>query len=201
MATQPSLTGFQPRNTPAERRAFYDLIRRLKTEGGAGGTGLPPGGTTGQVLAKVSATDGDATWVPPAPKGDTGATGPAGPMGPAGPQGTQGPTGATGAQGPQGDTGASGPQGIQGPPGPAGPTGATGATGPQGDVGPQGAQGIQGPPGDPLVFWPVGAILTTGTNVNPGTLLGGTWVALDPGAAIAVNAPATITIYYWQRTA
>jgi len=31
--------------------------------------------------------------------------------------------------------------------------------------------------------------------------LPGTWVAIDPGAAIAVNSPATISIYYWQRTA
>jgi hypothetical protein len=31
--------------------------------GGAGGTGLPPGGTTGQALLKASDTAGDAAWV------------------------------------------------------------------------------------------------------------------------------------------
>jgi hypothetical protein len=56
-------------------------------------------------------------------------------------------------------------------------------------------------PGDPLTFWPVGSIFITGNAVNPTTLFGGTWVAVDPGAAIAVNQPAAITIYYWQRTA
>jgi hypothetical protein len=32
-----------------------------------GGAGVPAGGTTGQVLTKASATDGDADWQPPSP--------------------------------------------------------------------------------------------------------------------------------------
>lgn len=32
---------------------------------GLGGGGLPAGGTTGQVLTKISATDGDANWQTP----------------------------------------------------------------------------------------------------------------------------------------
>jgi hypothetical protein len=44
VATQPNLTGFQPRNTPAERRAFFDLVRRVQAiEAGSGG-GPTPGG-------------------------------------------------------------------------------------------------------------------------------------------------------------
>lgn len=78
-------TGYQPRTTPAERRAFFDVQRQLAIAGDEGS--LPPGGATGQVLAKQSAVDGDAIWVPPAPKGDTG------------PKGDKGDTGATGATG------------------------------------------------------------------------------------------------------
>jgi hypothetical protein len=117
--------------------------------GSGGGSGLPSGGTTGQVLAKADATDGNVQWVDPA----AGPQGPAGPAGPAGAQGPAGADGAPGAQGPQGDPGIQGPAGEQGPAGPQGdpgPAGADGAPGPKGDtgdVGPAGAQGIQGDPG------------------------------------------------------
>lgn len=36
------------------------------------GGGLPAGGTTGQVLTKASATDGDADWQTPAAGGGSG---------------------------------------------------------------------------------------------------------------------------------
>lgn len=43
-------------------RALEASIRTLETDGG-GGSGVPDGGTTGQQLEKLSATDGDADWV------------------------------------------------------------------------------------------------------------------------------------------
>ena len=62
--------GYQPRNTPAERRAFFELQRRLVEleEGGGGGEPGPPG--------------------PAGPTGPAGSTGPAGPTGPAGAAGS-----------------------------------------------------------------------------------------------------------------
>lgn len=42
----------------------------LAVSGGAGGGSLPAGGTTGQVLTKNSATDGDASWQAPAASTD-----------------------------------------------------------------------------------------------------------------------------------
>jgi hypothetical protein len=59
---------------------------------GTGGSGLPPGGLTGQVLTKQSAADGDANWLAGTP-GPTGPTGPTGPLGPTGPTGATGPAG------------------------------------------------------------------------------------------------------------
>jgi hypothetical protein len=34
------------------------------TGGSGGGSGLPSGGAAGETLAKLSATDGDAGWIP-----------------------------------------------------------------------------------------------------------------------------------------
>lgn len=45
------------------------------TGGGGGGGALPTGGTTGQVLAKQSGTDGDAIWVPARQVPNGGTTG------------------------------------------------------------------------------------------------------------------------------
>jgi hypothetical protein len=173
--------GYQPRNTPAERRAFFDVQRQINANGGGGGGALPPGGITGQVLAKRSNADSDATWVPPAPKGDTGATGPPGPTGstgatgPAGPTGPQGPIGATGTQGPKGDTGITGSTGAQGPPGATGAQGAQGATGPTGadstvpgPQGPPGAPGAQGPQGTTGATGSTGAQGAAGVGVPAG---------------------------------
>lgn len=80
---------------------------------GPSGLGVPPGGTTGQMLAKNSNADNDTAWVAPN-------TGPAGPTGPQGPPGATGATGAQGAQGVQGPQGAKGDKGDTGagvPPG------------------------------------------------------------------------------------
>jgi hypothetical protein len=171
--------GFQPRNTPAERRAFFDLERKINAGGGGGGS-LPPGGTTGQVLAKQSNVDSDVFWAPPAPKGDTGPAGPAGPTGATGATGSQGPPGATGAQGPQGTTGAQGPKGDKGDTGATGPTGATGATGSTGPAGPPGADStVPGPPGATGPQGPTGATGATGSTgpagpTGPGVAAGGT---------------------------
>nr|DAG65158.1 MAG TPA: collagen I alpha 1 [Caudoviricetes sp.] len=120
--------------------------------------GLPDAGTTGQILAKKSNTDGDAEWIDP-PSGSTvsvnvgttttGEAGtnasvtnsgdetnvildftiPRGDTGPAGPAGEQGPAGPAGERGPAGDTGPAGPAGERGPAGDTGPAGPGVATG------------------------------------------------------------------------
>lgn len=135
------------------------------------------------------------------PKGDPGPKGDAGPqgeVGPVGPRGLQGDTGPQGIQGPKGDPGPkgevgpvgprglqgeTGPQGIQGPVGPNGPKGEQGI---QGETGPQGVQGVKGDTGPQGPQGPTGAtgpsfytecFLFTGSNTNPSTYLGGTWVS------------------------
>lgn len=139
------------------------------------GEGIPPGGTTGQVLTKKSDEDYDAEWKDPqgGGGGGTGEDGgyytpsvseegvlswtaskpsmPAVPAanvkGPAGPAGPQGEIGPEGPEGPQGNPGAQGPQGDPGPQGPKGDPGPEGPKGPKGDPGPQGKPGPQGEPG------------------------------------------------------
>ncbi len=105
---------------------------------------VPPGGSTGEVLAKVDADDWNLEWVAAGggPSGPAGATGATGPSGPTGLTGATGPSGVTGAAGPSGP---SGPAGIAGATGPSGPTGLTGATGPTGVTGATGATGATGP--------------------------------------------------------
>jgi hypothetical protein len=190
--------GFQPRNTPAERRAFFDLQRKINSGGGGGGASLPPNGATGTVLTKKSAADDDAFWGPPAPKGDTGPQGPVGPTGPQGTQGVQGPignTGATGSAGPKGDTGATGTTGSQGPQGPTGPSGPTGPAGaastvpgPAGATGPAGAQGVKGDTG---ATGPTGATGTQGPAGTPGAT-GPQGVKGDTGATGATGPASTV---------
>lgn len=113
--------------------------------GGGGGDGadLPPGGTTGQVLAKASNASGDVKWTDP----QAGPQGPQGPAGPKGDPGPQGPAGQDGAKGPQGERGPEGPAGPKGDPGPQGPEGPKGDPGEQGPAGPKGDPGEQGPAG------------------------------------------------------
>ena len=117
--------------------------------GGGGGADLPPGGTTGQVLAKASNASGDVKWTDPqaGPQGPQGPQGPEGPAGPKGDPGTQGPQGPEGPAGPAGPKGDPGTQGPQGPEGPAGPKGDPGEQGPAGPAGQDGSQGPQGPAG------------------------------------------------------
>lgn len=114
--------------------------------GGGGGADLPPGGTTGQVLAKASNASGDVKWTDPQ-AGPQGPEGPAGPKGDPGEQGPQGPAGQDGAKGPQGERGPEGPQGPKGDPGEQGQQGERGPEGPAGQDGAQGAEGPQGPAG------------------------------------------------------
>lgn len=109
------------------------------------GRGLPPGGTTGQVLTKQSSTDYDADWQDPTGGGGTGGTvsvevaytktgepGTDAEVVNIGdtthvrleftiPRGAPGADGAPGAEGPAGKDGAPGADGEQGPQGPAGP--------------------------------------------------------------------------------
>ena len=166
-------SGFEARTRDPERRAFFDLQKRIaaiEEGGGGGGSGgnnfigaLPTPGPPTDAQVPPPHADGDyvidsggigwmwngTSWV------NIGSI--KGPQGPPGPQGIQGATGATGAQGPagvqgvKGDTGATGSQG---------PVGATGATGAQGPIGPTGATGadstVPGPEG------PVGATGATG---------------------------------------
>lgn len=138
---------------------------------GPSGLGVPPGGTTGQMLAKTSNADNATAWVapnsgpqgPPGPQGVPGNTGATGPAGSTGAQGAQGPQG---VKGDTGTTGSTGPPGSTGPQGPTGPTGADstvpgppGATGPAGSTGPQGPQGVKGDTGSTGSTGPAG---TTG---------------------------------------
>lgn len=97
-------------NTGTEADFLAALVGPEGPPGSGGGGSVPDGGTTGQVLTKLSSTNGDADWAPGTP-GPTGADG------------------ATGAQGPQGDPGPAGSQGIQGVPGATGPTGPSGTNG------------------------------------------------------------------------
>jgi hypothetical protein len=114
---------------------------------GPTGLGFPAGGTSGQTLQKIDATDFNTQWadIPEGPQGPQGPQGETGAQGLVGPQGAKGDTGLTGAQGlvgPQGLQGATGPQGIQGPIGSTGPQGAKGDKGDLGDQGPQGDPGV-----------------------------------------------------------
>jgi hypothetical protein len=144
-------------------------------------------------------------------QGETGATGAQGIQGEVGPQGIQGTqgikgdTGDQGIQGIQGPIGETGPQGIQGEQGIQGPQGVKGDTG---DTGPAGLNGTGVPDGgttgqllakesndngdfiwiDPVdilnVFYPVGTIYQSVSDVNPGTFMGGTWTAWGAGKFI-----------------
>jgi hypothetical protein len=168
---RPGHPGYEARTRDPERRAFFDLQKRiaeLEEGGGGGGSSnfigaIPtPGPPTD---AQVPPPHGDGDYVI-----DSGGNGwmwngtawvnigsIKGPQGPQGPQGIQGATGATGAQGPIGPTGAQGPQGVKGdtgltgPTGPQGVKGDTGATGADstvpGPVGPTGPQGVKGDTG------------------------------------------------------
>lgn len=154
-----------------EAQTYVIISGTTISTGGGGSASFPPGGTTGQVLAKASNADSDVEWTDgtpgpqgpagdPGPKGDKGDTGDQGPQGvqgvkgdtgDTGPQGPKGDTGDVGPQGPKGDTGDQGPQGIQGiqgVKGDKGDTGDTGATGPKGDKGDTGDQGPQGEQGE-----------------------------------------------------
>lgn len=138
---------------------------------------VPPGGTTGQVLAKKSGGNYDTQWVAPtvggsaslaedptdpgtftATTGGTGGTG--GTAGSSAYQiavangfvGTEAQwldslIGPTGPQGPAGATGPAGPQGLRGLTGPAGATGPAGPTGATGPTGPAGPTGATGAAG------------------------------------------------------
>ena len=107
-------------------------------------------------------------------QGETGAQGVQGVKGDTGPQGPQGEVGPKGEQGIQGETGAQGVQGVKGDTGPQGPQGKVGPQGPQGKVGPVGPQGPTGATG-PSFYKE--CFLFTGSNTNPSTYLGGTWVS------------------------
>lgn len=149
----------------------FNLLAGRVTALEAGGSGLPAGGTAGQVVTKLSSTDGDADWEnpgsgPPGAPGVDGKTLRNGSGVPSNGLGVDGdfyidPTaqliygpraagawpggvnykGATGATGAAGATGATG---ATGPTGAAGATGATGPTGPTGATGATGAAGADG---------------------------------------------------------
>lgn len=61
------------------RRQVLEFVRAAIADGtiAVGGSGVPDGGTTGQVLTKLSATDGDADWVSPSGAGLGDVVGPA----------------------------------------------------------------------------------------------------------------------------
>lgn len=67
--------------------------------------------------------------------------------------------------------------GLPGPAGPQGPQGAQGPVGPQGPQGEVGPVGPQGPTGATGPSFYTECFLFTGSNTNPSTYLGGTWVS------------------------
>lgn len=180
-----SVTGPSPVQFRRPRRTGGGGAQGPPGPAGANGVGVPPGGTTGQILAKHSGTDFDTMWETAPSGGGGGASvsvGPSPPTAPAqgdlwwrnDPDGTlfvyyndgsssqfvpATPT-TKGDPGPPGATGATGPAGATGATGPQGPkgdTGATGAQGPQGNPGATGATGPQGPTGATGPQGPTGA--------------------------------------------
>ena len=148
-----------------------DWLKQLRDE--IATKGMPPGGTAGQVLTKISADDYAAEWsdggggpgVSPSARvekigsvatititdkdGTTTASisdGAPGKDGKDGAPGAKGDKGDTGEQGPKGDKG---DKGEQGPKGDKGDTGATGPQGPKGDKGDTGDKGDKGDTGAP----------------------------------------------------
>ena len=149
-----------------------DWLKQLRDE--IATKGMPPGGTAGQVLTKISADDYAAEWsdggggpgVSPSARvekigsvatititdkdGTTTASisdGAPGAPGAKGDKGDKGDPGATGPQGPKGDKGDTGEPGAAGAKGDKGDPGETGPQGPQGETGPAGATGATGATG------------------------------------------------------
>lgn len=129
-----------------------DWLKQLRDE--IATKGMPPGGTAGQVLTKISADDYAAEWSDGgggpgvSPSARVEKIGSVATITITDKDGTttasisDGAPGAPGAKGDKGDTGATGPQGPQGEAGPAGATGATGATGPAGADGHTPVKGV-----------------------------------------------------------
>ena len=158
-----------------------DWLKQLRDE--IATKGMPPGGTAGQVLTKISADDYAAEWsdggggpgVSPSARvekigsvatititdkdGTTTASISDGAPGKDGKDGAPGAPGAKGDKGDKGDPGATGPQG---PKGDKGDTGEPGAAGAKGDKGDTGATGPQGPKGDTGATGPQGPKGDTG---------------------------------------
>ena len=162
-----------------------DWLKQLRDE--IATKGMPPGGTAGQVLTKISADDYAAEWsdgsggpgVSPSARvekigsvatititdkdGTTTASisdGAPGAPGAKGAKGDKGDKGDTGPQGPKGDKGDKGAPGAPGAKGDKGDPGETGPQGPKGDTGatgPQGPQGETGPAGATGATGPAGA--------------------------------------------
>src|ERR1700753_614755 len=73
-----NISGVTPADGPAAITALKTLFPNANSGSGGSGTGIPTGGSTGTVLTKNSATDGDASFLPPTqtftstPSGTTG---------------------------------------------------------------------------------------------------------------------------------
>jgi hypothetical protein len=222
VTTPQGRAGYEARTRDPERRAFFDIHKRIAAieEGGGGGGGgsnfigaIPTPGPPTDVQVPPPHADGDyvidsggngwmwngTAWV------NVGSI--KGPQGPQGPQGIQGATGATGAQGPIGPTGAQGPQGVKGdtgltgPTGPQGVKGDTGATGADstvpGPVGPTGPQGVKGDTGATGAQGPIGLTGPTGPQGVKGDTgatgaQGPQGLKGDPGATGATGAQGPI---------
>ena len=164
-----------------------DWLKQLRDE--IATKGMPPGGTAGQVLTKISADDYAAEWsdggggpgVSPSARVEKigsvatititdkdGTTTASISDGAPGKDGKDGAPGAPGAKGDKGDTGEQGPKGDKGDTGEQGPKGDKGDTGEQGPKGDKGDTGEQGPKGDKGDKGEPGAAGAKGDKGDPG---------------------------------
>lgn len=118
---------------------------------GETGVGIPPGGTSGQVLAKLTDFDYETHWIDilqPSPSDASSGT--SGIDGTNGQNGTNGTSGETGTAGTSGSTGTSGSSGSTGT---SGTSGSSGFSGSSGSSGKNGSSGISGNDGANSIRW------------------------------------------------
>lgn len=126
---------------------------------GETGVGVPKGGTSGQVLAKLTDLDYETHWVDilqPSPSESSSGT-----SGSDGTKGQDGTSGTTGSSGTSGFSGSSGSSGKSGTNGTSGSTGTSGTSATSGTSGSDGTSGLSGNDGANSVRWQFYGVSTT----------------------------------------